>query len=217
MAAVTAVFFGVLFWAMSWPEYYHFQIAAYEQADRAHFPQAGGIVFTGSSSFRLWSTLSQDMRPLPVINRAFGGSQIAEVTHYARQIITPYHPRAVVLYAGDNDLSFGWKSPDRVLADFKAFVATVHADLPQTWIYYVSMKPARFGDWPLMDRTNRMIAAYIRTQERVQFVDVSTAMLDQGRLRHGLYGWDPMHMNAQGYALWTSIIRPVLMERFGPG
>ena len=122
-----------------------------------------------------------------------------------------------MLYAGDNDLSFGWKSPDRVLADFKAFVRTVHADLPQTWIYYISMKPAPFGDWQLMDRTNRMIAAYVRTQERVQFIDVSSAMLDaQGKLRSGLYGWDPMHMRAPGYALWTSIIKPVLMARFGP-
>jgi len=89
VAAVTVVFFVILFWAMSWPQYYHFQIAAYEKADQAHFPEAGGIVFTGSSSIRLWTTVSQDMRPLPVINRAFGGSQIAEVTYYAQQIITP--------------------------------------------------------------------------------------------------------------------------------
>jgi hypothetical protein len=80
----------------------------------------------------------------------------------------------------------------------------------------VSMKPAPWGNWQLMDRTNRTIAAYIRTQPRVQFIDVSAAMLDsQGKPRSELYGWDPMHMNPSGYALWTPIVKPVLMERFG--
>src|SRR5438067_7294852 len=202
---------------MGQPQFWQFQIRAYEKADQASSPKPGVIVFTGSSSIRYWKTLSDDMQPLNVINRGFGGSQIAHVTYYARRIVTPYRPRAVVLYAGDNDLSFPpWKSPETVLNDFKQFVGTVHGDLPETWIYYISMKPAPWGNWQLMDQTNRMIAAYISTQPRVQFIDVSSAMLDsQGKLRRELYGWDPMHMNASGYALWTSIVKPVLMERFG--
>jgi lysophospholipase L1-like esterase len=156
------------------------------------------------------------MKPLNVINRGFGGSRIADVNYYARRIVTPYRPRAVVLYAGDNDLSFPvWRSPETVLRDFKQFVSIVQDALPGTWIYYISIKPAPWGNWPLRDRTNRMIAAYIRTQERVQFIDVGGAMLDpQGKPRHDLYGWDPKHMNASGYVLWTSIVKPVLMERF---
>ena len=42
-------------------------------------------------------------------------------------------------------------------------------------------------------------------------------MLDErGVVRHELFRRDGLHMNAQGYALWTSIIKPVLLERFGP-
>ena len=209
--AVIAIFFG----AMGQPQFWHFQITGYEKADRANSPKPGVIVFTGSSSIRHWETLSDDMKPLDVINRGFGGSQLAHVNYYARRIVTPYHPRAVVLYAGDNDLS-AWKSPETVLNDFKQFVSIVHGDLPETWIYYISMKPAPWGNWQLMDQTNRAIAAYIRTQPRVQFIDVSAAMLDsQGKPRSELYGWDPMHMNRSGYALWTSIVKPILMERFG--
>ena len=40
-------------------------------------------------------------------------------------------------------------------------------------------------------------------------------MLDaQGKPRADLFRWDGLHMNAKGFALWTSIIRPVLLERF---
>ena len=61
------------------------------------------------------------MKPLAVINRGFGGSQIAHVNQYASEIILPYRPRAVVLYAGDNDLSWPWsKTPEQVFSEFQA-------------------------------------------------------------------------------------------------
>jgi len=212
-SAVTVIFF----WALGRPQVWRSEINRYAEADRAGSPSPGAIVFAGSSSIRKWTMLSDDMKPLNVVNRGFGGSRIADVSYYARRIITPYRPRAVVLYAGDNDLFFPvWRSPEGVLSDFRDFVSIVHHDLPETWIYYISIKPTPWGDWPLKDRTNRMIAAYIRTQERVQFIDVSSAMLDsRGQPRRDLYGWDPMHMNASGYELWTSIVKPVLLERFG--
>jgi len=194
------------------------QISAYEKADRLNPPKPGVIVFTGSSSIRFWDTLANDMKPLEVINRGFGGSQIAHVNQYASRIVIPYRPRAVVLYAGDNDLSWPWsKSPEQVFGDFKQFVEIIRAKLPETWIYYVSIKPSvlRRSNWGKVKKTNELIAAYIRTQQRVQFIDVHAAMLDaKGKPRAELFRWDGLHMNAEGYALWTSIIKPVLLSRF---
>jgi lysophospholipase L1-like esterase len=194
------------------------QIKAYERADRASPPPPGVIVFTGSSSIGLWDTLTHDMHPLPVLNRGFGGSVIADVNYYAQPLVMTHKPRAVVLYAGDNDLNFPTcKSPQQVLEDFKTFVRIVHGGLPETWIYFVSIKPSLQRDWAPAERANRMIAEHIATQPRVQLIDVAQAMLTgAGKVRPELYGLDPLHMNASGYALWTSIIRPVLMERFGP-
>ncbi len=209
--------YGVLL-AMGKPAFWALQISAYEKADRAHPPKPGVIVFTGSSSIRFWHTLPDDMKPLDVINRGFGGSQIAQVNYYAARIIFPYRPRAVVLYAGDNDLSWPWsKSPEQVFADFKQFVQIIHAQLPDTWIYYISMKPSvlRWSNWDKEKKTNELIAAYIQSQPRVQFIDVDPAMLDaQGKPRAELFRWDGLHMNTKGYEVWTSIIKPVLLSRF---
>jgi lysophospholipase L1-like esterase len=207
-----------VFWAMGKPSFWGFQISAYEKADRVNPPKAGVIVFTGGSSIRFWDTLANDMKPLEVINRGFGGSQIAHVNQYASRIIIPYRPRAVVLYAGDNDLSWPWsKPPEQVFGDFRQFVGIIHSQLPETWVYYVSIKPSilRSGNWQKMKKTNELIAAYISTQPRVQFIDVDEAMLDaQGKPRAELFRWDGLHMNAKGYAVWTSIIKPVLLSRF---
>ena len=208
-----------IFWAMGKAGFWRFQISAYETADRANPPKAGVIVFTGSSSVRFWDTLADDMKPLDVINRGFGGSQIAQVNEYASRIIIPYRPRAVVLYAGDNDLSWPWsKTPEQVSGDFKKFVEIIHANLSETWIYYVSIKPSisRWGNWEKFQETNELIKADILTQPRAQFIDVDAAMLDsQGKPRAELFRRDGLHMNAKGYAVWTSIIRPVLLSRFG--
>ena len=178
-------------------------------------------VFTGGSSIRLWDTLSEDMRPLDVINRGFGGAQLSHVNEYATRIVIRYRPRAVVLYAGENDMSWPWsKSSDTVVQDLQQFVNVIHAALPDAWIYYISLKPdpARWSNWSALDQANRKIESYCNTQDHVRFIDVSGAMLDErGNVRRELFRRDGLHMNAKGYALWTAIIKPILLERFGSG
>jgi len=195
-------------------EYWESEIRGFEEADRRAPPKPGVIVFTGSSSIRLWRTLGQDMAPLAVVNRGFGGAQIDQVSHFAPRIILPYRPRAVVLYAGVDDLIFG-KSPEEVFHEFQEFVALIHAALPQTWIYFVSIKPTRlFGSrWSQMNRTNGLIEEFVRTQPRVQFIDVSTPLLDaKGNARPEYLKWDGLHPSRRGYDLMTSIIKPVLVR-----
>ena len=111
-------------------------IEAYEASDAENAPAPGSIVFVGSSSILLWDTLSGDMVPMPVLNRGFGGSVIAHVTHFADRIVLPYEPSAIVLYAGDNDIAFGL-SADCTLRDFEAFVEHIHAAAPGSPIYFI--------------------------------------------------------------------------------
>lgn len=89
------------------------EIAAYEHADRTSSPPQGGLLFIGSSTIRLWNTLAQDFPQHRVINRGFGGSQIADSTHFAERIIFPFAPRMILLRAGGNDIHAG-KSPELV-------------------------------------------------------------------------------------------------------
>jgi lysophospholipase L1-like esterase len=202
--------------AMGRAEYWKSAIREFEEADRTAPPKPGVIVFTGSSSIRFWRTLGQDMYPLAVVNRGFGGAQIAHVSQYAHRIILPYRPRAVVLYAGVDDLIWG-KAPEEVLLEFQHFVGLIHAALPETWIYFISIKPTRLfsSHWTAMKRTNALIEEFVHTQAKVEFIDVSTALLDvQGKARPEFLSWDGLHPNRQGYELMTSRIKPVLVKRF---
>jgi lysophospholipase L1-like esterase len=202
--------------SMGRAEYWESTIREFEKADRIAPPKPDVIVFTGSSSIAFWRTLRQDMYPLVVVNRGFGGAQISHVSYYADRIILPYRPRAVVLYAGVDDLIWGG-TPETVLSDFQHFVGLIHAALPETWIYFISIKPTRlFGShWAAMNRTNALIEEFVHTQPKVEFIDVSTALLDvQGKARPEFLSWDGLHPSRQGYELMTSRIKPVLLGRF---
>jgi lysophospholipase L1-like esterase len=195
-------------------------IRAFEAQDKLNPPKPGVIVFTGSSSIRFWDTLVGDMKPLTVINRGFGGSQYSDVNYFAKRIVNAYKPSAVVVYAGDNDLSEGSeKTPQSVANDIRWFVEIVHADLPETWIYILSIKPSklRWKQWPSMKAANQMIQEFAGTQQRVQYIDVATPMFNaQGVLPDDLFRPDGLHPTAKCYAMWTSIIKPILLKRAGP-
>ena len=218
---VSALAWIVIILQMQRATFWKSQIAAFEKADRVHPPSLGGIVFTGGSTVRYWKTLERDMAPLPVINRGFGGAHISHVNDYLDRVVFPYTPRAVVLYAGANDLGWpGRKSPETVCEDFKRFVKAIQTKLPGTRIYFVSINfaPFRRGRWPETQSANRLIREFASTVDGVSFIDVSTPMLDaRGQPRADAFPWYRLHMTPRGYEVWTAIIKPVLTKDFAFG
>ncbi|MEZ6013604.1 MAG: SGNH/GDSL hydrolase family protein [Planctomycetota bacterium] len=188
------------------------EIEAFERQDASAPPEAGGIVFVGSSSIRRWDSLESDFADLPVIERGFGGSQMLDSALFAHRIVTPYRPRMVVVYAGDNDIAAG-KGPQEVLDDYLAFIAAVHGVLPEAKIAFIAIKPslARWKLWPEMREANRMVADLAAGDPRLTYLDIASPMLGtDGAPRPELFVADGLHLSPAGYALWAATIRPAL-------
>lgn len=191
------------------------EINAFGEADRKQMPPAGAVLFIGSSSIRLWSTLAQDFSEIPVINRGFGGSLIQDSTLYADRIAIPYKPKIIVLCAGTNDLAYGNKNPQQVFQDYKDFVAKIHAALPDTRIVYLAINPtvARWKQEPRNLETNYLIEKFtVETNspaEKLNFIDPHAQLLtadDQPQPK--LLRADGLHFNADGYKVWASLVKP---------
>lgn len=209
------------------PPRFESEIAAFEAADRKNPPPPGAVLFLGSSSIRFWTTAAQDFPELTVLNRGFGGSFLAESTRYAPRIVLPARPRMIVLYAGTNDIDSG-EAPAQVAADFRAFVAEIHAALPATRIAYISINPsvARWREESQVLEANRLIAAYVRANDgkpgkggalKLSFLDTHAKLLGpDGQPRPEILRADGLHLNAQGYALWTALLRPQILALAGP-
>jgi lysophospholipase L1-like esterase len=188
------------------------EIAAYEQADRASPPPKGSLLFIGSSTIALWKTLAQDFPQHRVINRGFGGSQIADSTHFAERLIFPHAPRMILLRAGGNDIHAG-KSPELVFSDFRAFVAKVQAKLPNTPIAYIALSPsiARWNEVEKGQALNRMVLEYSRQVPGLKYIDADSITLGpDGKPRPELFVADKLHFSSEGYKLLAEKVRRYL-------
>jgi len=188
------------------------EIAAFATQDKAAPKAACAIVFTGSSSVRFWKSLEADMAPFPVINRGFGGAQISDVNAYFDQVVTAYRPRAVVFYAGENDLSAG-ETVASVVSDFERFMRLKTEKLgAATPVYFVSLKPSplREAQKTQQDAVNAKVQAMSRTRKDLRYIDVAGPMLGPDGEPRDVFLADGLHMTPAGYAIWTKVVRPAM-------
>lgn len=186
------------------------EIAAFVKIDKSEFPKKSGVLFVGSSSIRMWKNLAEDFRDFSTINRGFGGSQIEDVNFYAPQIVLPFTPKLIVLYAGENDITDG-KPPETILEHFKKFVSIVHKNLPKTRIIFISLKPSpsRWNFAAKFQEANRLIKTEIEKDKRLLYVDVWEKMLNaNGEPRKDIFQDDELHMNSAGYEIWRETLLP---------
>jgi lysophospholipase L1-like esterase len=184
-------------------------IRAFEAADRVSRPAQDAILFIGSSTIRRWTTLAQDFPEYKVLNRGFGGCQIADCAYYADRIVIPYKPRLIVLRAGGNDIHAG-ETPEQVRDDFRAFVEKVRAKLPKVRIAYMTIDatPARWANVEREKKANQLIKECITRGENMDFIDTGDATMSaEGKPRAELFVKDRLHFNAEGYKILAGVIR----------
>ncbi|MFM7839600.1 MAG: GDSL-type esterase/lipase family protein [Chitinophagaceae bacterium] len=182
---------------------------AVEQAD----PSA--ILFTGSSSIRLWASLSLDLSPYPVIRRGFGGSKIEDLHWFLKRIVYPHQPAAIYIYIGSNNVT-GQPSDmaeDSVLLYTKAITAVIRNKYPHLPIFWngINPTPMRFTAMDKIRNLNEKWRIALSSFPQVYFVDTFGAFLDdQGHPRAELYAADRLHLSPLGYTLWAELIKKAL-------
>jgi lysophospholipase L1-like esterase len=189
-------------------------IQKFEAADAKEHTRPGQILFTGSSSIRMWK-LPESFGDLDAINRGFGGSHLADVATLFDRVVLPYKPRRIVLYAGENDIAHG-ASPQQVLEAFESFVKQTRAKLGDTPIVFLTLKPSvkRWEMWPQMKQANDLIAAAARSMPGVTLLRVEDVMLgEDGKPDPSIFTKDNLHMNAEGYVRWKNLVEPFLAIR----
>jgi lysophospholipase L1-like esterase len=122
-----------------------------------------------------------------------------------------YESIRIVVYEGDNDLVDDESSIEKDFLDpSRKFIRKWHETLPETEIYFLSIKPSptRAHATERYREANGRLARLCEANARLHFIDVFTPMLDaKGEIRPELYVADGIHLNARGYALWTRIMR----------
>lgn len=197
------------------PSRFENAIQAFEAESRETLPPEGAILGVGSSSMRMWTSIREDLKPLTVIPRGFGGSVMNDVLYYADRIVIPYKPRAVLLYEGDNDAAFGI-SPEKIVETFDALISKIRQELPATRVYVISIKPSisRWKIWDTMKQANALLKSRCEADPLLTFIDVATPMLDvKGEPLPDIFIQDNLHLNEKGYGIWSKAIRSILIPK----
>jgi lysophospholipase L1-like esterase len=183
------------------------EIIAFEKAPLRN----GAIIFTGSSSIRLWKTLEKDFEGLPVVNRGFGGSQMQDSAELAERIVLPHSPRMVLIFAGTNDINAG-KSPESVLQSFETWVAKLKEKSPATALCFleITTSPSRWEQSEKVVIANKLIRAACE-KHGVKFIPLREKLFGpDGKPREELFVADRLHLNADGYKILADAVRPFL-------
>ena len=197
------------------PTRFEGEVRNFEEADSLRPVDPNVILFTGSSSVRMWESLAEDMDGHRVINRGFGGSTFPDLIHYADRLVYPYHPKAVFVYEGDNDIAAGASARD-VLKSAKKFRKLVARNLGKDVpVVYISPKPS-VARWELheeYEKANELLEAFSDKKENTYFVDVWTpALQPNGTVRDDIFLDDNLHMTAEGYDIWEAAIEPMVEQ-----
>ena len=199
------------------PEVWESVIKDFEIEDKNTKHHEDAILFIGSSSIRFWYSLQEDMAPLPVIKRGFGGAKLNDVSYYADRVIFPYQPKKIVLFAGTNDISGrpNDKSPKKVLVDFKILIGKIKAKLPNTTVYFLPITPtiSRREIWPQANKANQLIKAFIKQEKNIIYIDTTKHFIDnEGNLNEDLIWFDGIHLSKKGYKVWTKLIKDQIVK-----
>ncbi|MEL6415613.1 MAG: GDSL-type esterase/lipase family protein [Pseudomonadota bacterium] len=180
--------------------------------DEVFTPTTCRSVFTGSSSIRFWFNLDDDFPDLNALNRGFGGSEITHVIGYFDLLLTQHKPSEIIFYAGENDLNAG-ASPAEVAERFSVFMDMKTERLGDTPVYFLSIKPsfARISELGAQTEANALIKAAAETRDDLIFVDIAAPMMEADTPKQ-IFISDQLHMNLDGYAIWTETLGPLLSD-----
>jgi len=191
-------------------------ISKFESLDKSESYPDDAILFAGSSSIRLWNTLASDMSPFSVIQRGYGGAKLSDFAVYADRIFSPHECSALVMFIA-NDITGGNndKSPEEVKKLFLIVLKTFRKTHPDTPFFWIAVTPAslRWKAWPEISKANDLIRETCEKHENTYFIKTDFAFLTKAGIPDdNLFIADKLHLNSEGYQVWTEIIKGELKK-----
>jgi hypothetical protein len=172
------------------------------------------ILCMGSSSFRLWDSISDDMAPFSVVRRAYGGAKFCDLAIHAPKLIEGLQFRAAMIFVANDIVGKEKdKSPEEVARLAKIVIDAVRKENPAAPVFLIAITPcpSRFPTWPTIAMANQSLENLCSPESKTYFVATQSKYLDaKGEPRPELFVKDMLHQNKDGYAIWSGLLKEAL-------
>ncbi len=172
------------------------------------------ILCMGSSSFRLWDSISDDMAPYKVVRRAYGGAKFCDLAIHAPQLIEGLQFRAAMIFVANDIVGKEKdKSPEEVARLAKIVIDAVRKENPSAPVFLIAITPcpSRFPTWPTIAMANQSLEKLCTPESKTYFVATQSKYLDaKGQPMPELFVKDMLHQNKDGYAIWSGLLKDAL-------
>lgn len=196
---------------------YENDIAAFERLDKTEKYAENSVLFVGSSSIRLWSTIAEDVAPYPVIQRGFGGSRTPDVVQYLERIAYPHQFSAIVIFvANDITGSANDLTPKETRDNYQEMVRIIRDKYKHQPIFIIEITPSqsRWKYWSQIRQTNLLLKKLCRKGKNTYFIETAGHFLNErSEPRNELFRDDHLHLNREGYLVWGKLIKGEVERR----
>ena len=171
------------------------------------------IVFTGSSSIRIWENLFEIFKDSTIINTGFGGSKASDLLYYIDELVINFNPKKVVIYEGDNDINSG-QEINFIYKNILKIIERIKDKNHKIKIILISAKPS-ISRWHLRDKyiqLNQKYRELANKSDFIEFADTWSAMIENGVLKKDIFIEDGLHLNEKGYEIWEKTLKKVFYK-----
>jgi uncharacterized protein YneF (UPF0154 family) len=181
------------------PRVWESTIQAFETEDKLNSPAKGAVVFLGGSSISGWETLAEDLQPLKVVNRGFGGAKVTDLIYFIDRLFGMQSPSAVVVVIGASDLSAlsgnKPKTQQQLLRLYQQLLEKIKNQVEGRPIYVLAnpQKPVEDDFWALIDDFNQSLESIARTDKQIHYIESN-------------------QFSQQGYVVWSAVLKEHLLS-----
>ena len=180
------------------------------------------LLFIGSSSIRLWENIQEDMYPYSSIKRGYGGAHFYDLIHFSERLVKNHHPKAILIFVA-NDITgshdernlVGDLSPNEVKRLFNynyKLIRSIHEHVP-IFLIEITPTPKRWKVWDKILQANIKLERFCEKESNLYFISTRDKFIGTNGLPiKSLFLTDELHLNTEGYKLWSSIIKSKLSE-----
>ncbi len=180
------------------------------------------LLFIGSSSIRLWDNIQVDMYPYSSVKRGYGGAHFYDLIHFSERLVKNHYPKAILIFVanditGSNDFTnlVGDISPNGVKKLFRynfKSIRRIHKHVP-IFLIETTPTPKRWKVWNKILQANKKLERFCKQETNLYFISTRDKFIGEDGLPiQSLFLNDELHLNVDGYKLWSSVIKSKLVE-----